>query len=412
MRQDNRRRFLVAASVILVRSCIGLIWASAGPLLPFIMAEYGISRGSAGWFASIAPITIAVVSLPLGIIGARFSLKKTFAVGAVLQAAGVFAPLLHAFLPILVTRSLFAMGTAITVPLSTAIAAQWFSNRGLPLFNGVTMTFINAGNAIAFAATVPLATVLAWRMPIFVYGVVALTCAVIWMLVGKNAPGSTTPRGQQHAAEKVSFSKVAVQRPTVLLGLAVMGSWALWNAVTSWLPSYYHEAFRMPLATASSAVTIVAVGGTIGCIAGGIIPLRLGRRKPMLVISGSMMGLAVLSAIMFNNLAVISVSVALFGLFSNLQNPTLFTIPMETPGATVRSGVVMLSFMQMAGNIGNFVSPLVVGTLADRTGSYLPGFFLFIAFSLSSLVAGLLLAETGPKGKGVTNPLPQHAPSA
>ena len=91
MQANNRYRFVIQASVILVRSSIGLIWASAGPLLPLLMQAFGISQGSAGWYAAAAPLTIAVVAVPAGIIGARFSLKKTFALGALLQSGGLLA---------------------------------------------------------------------------------------------------------------------------------------------------------------------------------------------------------------------------------------------------------------------------------------------------------------------------------
>jgi MFS family permease len=382
-------------------------------LLPFIMQEYGINRGSAGWFASAAPITIAIVSLPVGILAARFSIKKAFAAGALLQAAGILAPLVSSYEPLLLTRVLFAAGAAITVPLSTAIATQWFSSRKLPLFNGLTMTFINLGNAIAFAATVPIATFISWKAPMVMYGAFALTCALAWMVLGKNAPGEPGGTGASRAAvQKVSLKQAFSQRATLLLALAVFGSWGLWNSVAAWLPSYYYEVFGLPLSTASSIVTLVAVGGTIGCLAGGIIPVRMGRRKPMLIISGSFMGLALVSAILFNNLAVIGISIALLGLAGNLQNPSLFTIPMELPGASLRSGIVMLSMVQMGGNLGNFISPLVVGSLADITGSYLPGFGMFAVISLSSLVAGLMLPETGPRGKAVSRRPATGAPQA
>jgi NNP family nitrate/nitrite transporter-like MFS transporter len=222
------------------------------------------------------------------------------------------------------------------------------------------------------------------------------------MVLGKNAPGESPGAGQARSAiQDVNLKQVIGQRSTVLLALAVFGSWGLWNSVAAWLPSYYYEAFGMPLATASSVVTLVAVGGTIGCIAGGIIPVRIGRRKPMLIISGAFMGLTLVSAISFNNLALICLSIALLGLAGNLQNPSLFTIPMELPGSSLRSGIVMLSVVQMGGNLGNFISPLVVGNLADITGSYVPGFALFAVISLSSLIAGLMLPETGPKAKNI-----------
>jgi cyanate permease len=60
---------------------------------------------------------------------------------------------------------------------------------------------------------------------------------------------------------------------------------------------------------------------------------------------------------------------------------------------------LIISAIQCGGNLGNFIGPLIVGYLADITGSYLPGFIICAVISLSLLVAGLLLQETGPKAK-------------
>ena len=368
------------------------------------MNQFGISRGSAGWFAAAAPLTIAIVSLPLGIIGARFSLKKTFAVGAFLQAGGILAPFASNYPMVVLTRVLFAIGTAITVPVATAIATEWFTSRKLPIVNGITMSFINLGNAVAFIATVPIATVLSWKAPITIYGAVALTCAMTWVVLGRDRwkAHARTDRAGFRAAEKTpefSIRKTLTQRSTILLALAVMGSWCLGNSIGSWLPSYYHEVFKMPLGKASSILSVVTVGGTLACLAGGILPVSVGRRKPFLIVSGAFMGMAALCAVLFNNPVTIYASVALFGIFGNLQTPSLFTMPMELPNASMRSGLVVLSVMQSGGNLGNFIGPLLVGYLADVTGSYLPGFAAAAVFSLSLLVAGLLLPETGPRGR-------------
>jgi cyanate permease len=72
---------------------------------------------------------------------------------------------------------------------------------------------------------------------------------------------------------------------------------------------------------------------------------------------------------------------------------------MEIPGMSVRSGVMVIAMMQVGGNLGNFISPLVVGALVDSTGSYLPGFFTFIILSFGMMVAGILLPETGPAAR-------------
>ena len=53
-----------------------------------------------------------------------------------------------------------------------------------------------------------------------------------------------------------------------------------------------------------------------------------------------------------------------------------------------------------AAGVTAFVSPLLVGFLTDRTGSYLSGFALFSVVSLGLLLAGLKLPETGPGWRG------------
>ncbi len=401
MATDNRGRFVIQACVILVRICVGLIWASAGPLLPYIMQEYSIGRGSAGWFASAAPIAVAIVALPLGIIGARYSLKKVFAVGAVLQAAGILAPFCGTYLPLVMTRVFFAIGTAITVPLATAIAAEWFSSRELPLVNGITVGFVSLGNTFAYMATVPIATVLAWKAPMTFYGAFALTCAVSWIIFGKERRRTETadqiPKlPKAPVVHLLGIREALTQKYTIVLALAVMGGWTLSNAMGSWLPTYYHEVFGMSLQKASSITAIITVMGIIASVIGGFLPLRLGRRKPFLIIPGFLMGLTAMCSIMFNNSTVIFLCIALYGLSGNLQNAVIYTLPMELPDISHRTGAVVFSLMLAGGNFGNFMGPLIVGYLADVTGSYLPGFSICAFMSLGLLAAGIILPETGP----------------
>lgn len=354
--------------------------------------------------ASTAPLSIAVVSLPIVVIGARYSPKKMFAVGALLQGGGILAPFATNYLFLLFTRVCFAIGTAIVVPVATMIAAQWFTSRRLPLIYSIIMVSINLGSAIAFVATVPIATAFSWKVPITVYGAVALVFAIAWMVLGRDQSRVLTKNEAIKAPvsdEKpdLTLRQILTHKSTILLVLAMIGSSSLGNSIGSWLPSYYHEVFKMPLEKASSILVVITVGGTLACIAGGIFAMRLERHKPLLITSGAFMGLSALTAVLFNNLAIIYLGVALYGIFANLSSPSLFTIPMELPDMSMRSGVIVVSVMIAGGNIGNFIGPLIVGFLTDITGSYLPGFVTVSVLSLSLLAAGLLLTETGPKAK-------------
>jgi len=401
---NNRHRFGVVSNIILTRGCIGLIWASAGPLIPLIKQEFGISQGSAAWFASIAPLTITLLAVPVGIIGIRYSLKKTFAVGAILQAAGIFALFCNTYIPLLLTRVSFAAGTVIVASIGSAIVAEWVTGRELPLVNGITMSFVNLANAVAFVATVPIALALSWRAPIVIYGFLALTCAIAWLVFGRErrkervvaeAKEESTPKIQP----ELSLLQALTQRSTILLALAVMGSWCLGNTMGAWLPTYYHEVFNMPLEKASSITAIVTGTGVVVCLIGGFLPQRIGRRKPFIIIPGVFMGLSAICAVLFNNLAVIILMVIFFGIFSNLQTPSLYTIPFELPNTSPRNAAITLFALQCGGNFGNFMGPLIAGYITDMTGSYLPGFIIAAVLYLRLLAAGFLLPETGPAAR-------------
>ena len=340
-------------------------------------------------------------------IGTRFSLKKIFAAGALLQSAGLFVPFVHSYLLLIVIRILYACGAAIMVPAASAITAEWFTSRELTMVNGITVSYTNLTATLAFLITVPIALALSWRAPIMIYAGFALTCGIGWMIFGKQRPKEkvvtkTINDPVLEAKPEFSARKALTQRSTILIALATMGSWCLAGATGAWLPTYYHQVFNMPLQKASSITAITMGVGIVISIVGGILPQRLGRRKPFLIIPGVFMGLTALCAVLFNNMAVIIIMIFLFGIFSGLQIPTLYTMPFELPNATPRSGVVVMFALQCGGNFGAFLDLLITGYLADLTGSYLPGFIICAILSLSLLVAGLLLPETGPAAKKIS----------
>ena len=210
------------------------------------MLEFGINQGSAGWFASIAPLTVALVAVPIAIIGAKYSLKKTFAVGALLQVAGVFVPLVHSYIPLLLTRVLFACGSAIMVPAASAITSEWFSARELTLVNGITVSYTNLTGALAFLITVPIALALSWRAPMVIYACLALTCAIAWIVFGKEpqkkkAVSEVSREPGRETKPEFNVRQALTQRSTILIALAVMGSWGLTSVMGAWLPTYYHQ---------------------------------------------------------------------------------------------------------------------------------------------------------------------------
>jgi cyanate permease len=412
--KNNRYRYVIQANICLVRLFSGGIWASAGSLLPFIVGAYGLSSGAGAWFASISPLAIIILTAPLALFATRFSPKKFFAVGAVLQAAGLLAPLCGSYVPLLLTRACYALGAGITFPLIPALASEWFPARQVPLVNGITLSFNSLGNALAFLFTVPIATTLSWKATITIYGAGALIVAISWIILGRDKntarnEGPVDAATSSGGRPRLTALQALTQRSTILLSMATLGCWGLGNSLGAWLPSYYNKVFGMPLGRASSITAIMTLVGMFACIAGGILPMRFRRRRPFLIVPGAFLGLFAMVAVSFNNTLVIGFSIACYGILNSIYGPTLFTIPFELHRDSPRTAALVAFTVQIAGNVGNFIAPLAVGYLTDLTGSYLPGFVISASLSLLMLVAGLLLPETGEGASALRPRVPATA---
>ena len=92
------------------------------------------------------------------------------------------------------------------------------------------------------------------------------------------------------------------------------------------------------------------------------------------------MGMLALASILFNNHVAIFLGVAFFGFFANLQNASIYTIPMELPDISPRTGAVVFSLMLAGGNFGNFMGPLIVGYLVSLYVHLFLSWFLWPAF--------------------------------
>ena len=147
----------------------------------------------------------------------------------------------------------------------------------------------------------------------------------------------------------------------------------------------------MSLAQAGFITGILPFVGVAAVLTGGILPLRTGSTRGVLVASGLLAVVGGLGAFLLPQLPLIYLAVTLMGIGSWLYVPTLLTLPMQLPGMTPeRVAVVWGSFMTFSG-LAMFVSPIFVGALNDSTGSFMLGFAICAVPAAALLLAGLLL---------------------
>jgi ACS family glucarate transporter-like MFS transporter len=410
----TRYRLTIASVLFPLRVCTTILGAVSGPLLPLIMNEFNISYGTASWFGAVPQILFVLFAVPSGILASRIGLKRAFAIGNFFLAAGIVAPFCSTYSMLLLSRIFFGIGVAMAFPLAGGIIAQWFNPREIPLVNGFNQASGSIGQAISFFITVPVAGIFSWRGTLVGYSAAVLIMAFLWLAMGKDKPAipeiivtnlparDSDGDSMAHPAKLTSW-QIIKRRETLFLGVAMLGPFGLYSTFSSWLPTYYYRVFNMPPENASAVSAIFLLAGIPASIIGGILPARLGFRKPIIVVSGLMLGLVAVTCFLFNSPFVIFPALIFYGFFAVVYMPAVFTLPMELSGMTPQGGSIALSFALAAGNLGGFICPVIVGYLVDFTGSYLPGFFICCGLSLSLLIGGLLLPETGPRAKKSKN---------
>ena len=128
-------------------------------------------------------------------------------------------PLNSSFANLLLLRILFGVGAGIVLPMTSAMVAQWFSPKELPLINGINVASQSVGVAISMFLAVPVGSLLGWQWVFCIFGIFTFGGFVLWLFVGREksivaldhamSGGKKILLIAQQAADNVSTASVA-----------------------------------------------------------------------------------------------------------------------------------------------------------------------------------------------------------
>jgi cyanate permease len=393
-------RFVIEALLFLTYAVFGLSWIAITPLMGELQAHFGIGLAQLGLLTTMVSAAKVVAPLLTGLLAVRIGIVRTILLGSLCISAAALAPFAPSFEAFLGSRFVFGIGGAIVVTLLGPMVMQWFPPSERPLVNAINNVAVNTGITVTLFATVPLAALLGWRQTLLAYGLLSVGLMLAWAILGREAASASPAEVTAAApAAAVSYADVWRLRETWLIALAFAGPLALYLAFNTWLPKHYIEAFGMTKAAASNYTGLFNLVGIPTAIMAGIASQRLGVRRPFIVGAGALMGLAAFGMILSPDPILLTVAAIALGVALFTYVGPLFTIPMELPGLTPQHVSLMMGTVFSVAYTFSSLSPVVVGWLHDAAGSFLPGLAIWAAFSWVLAVAGLLLPETGPRGR-------------
>ncbi len=392
----SRYRFVIAGLLLAAHFTLGINFFSISPLLPLVIEDYDITRATASLLIAVPTLAKAFFGLPASVIINRFGLKPVFSVSWFMIATLSLSALAPNFGSLLLLRLLYGIGAGLMMPAIGPLVMQWFRPKEMAIMNSAGLIVMSAGIAFSVAIAAPLSTAVSWQVVLTIFGLITLISAVAWSFLGR------VKQKKQGSTSRFTFKdmwQVLSNRTIFLLVVSDALVFILYAAHTSWLPTFYNEFRGMSLVQAGNLTGLLPFVGMFAVLLGGYLALRVKSKRLFFIIPGILVGLGGFGAFMFEQTALIALSVMVLGIGTWIYQPMLLTLPMQLPWMTEEKiSVVWGSSLTIAG-LGMFISPIVVGASRDTLGTFVPGFFIWAMLAWALLIAGFLLPEQDVSGE-------------
>jgi MFS transporter, FSR family, fosmidomycin resistance protein len=352
-------------------------------LVPFLVAERGLSLAEAGFLVLAATLSSSIVQPLFGFFSDRKPLPSLMPLGVMLGGLGIaLVGVAPSYPLILLTTVLSGFGVAAYHPESARFA-NYVSGTGRARGMSFFSVGGNAGFALGPVITTPL--VLYFGLPGSLF--LALPALLMGLVLFHELPRLLTFRpetaevgGEKNAGESEHWGPFAR-----MVGVVIVRSFVYFGLIT-FVSSYYIQVLGTSPVLANAALSVMLFAGAAGTLTMGPLADRVGRRA---VLVGSMLLLAPL-------IYVFTLSGPLPGMvFLALVGATTIgtfgvTVVMGQEYLPGRIGVAAGVTMGLSIGLGGVGAPLL-GAVADGYG--LPVMMLVIA---ALPLIGLALALSLP----------------
>jgi MFS transporter, ACS family, glucarate transporter len=400
--------FAVALAVIqyIDRVCIS-------QAAPFISRDFQLDETQMGWVFSAFTLAYALFEIPCGYLGDRIGPRKVL-LRIVLWWSFFTAATGWAWnwVSLVVTRFLFGAGEAGAFPNLTKAYHRWLPVNERTRAQGIMWTSARLGGAFTPLLVFACLQQVTWRTAFQLFGLLGVVWAVIffwWYLDDPRAhpqvnsaeaallPAGTETGDHFHVPWKLLFTSRTVW---CLCGQYFACSYSFYFFIT-WFPTYLLKARGFDLKhSALLAGTPLLIGASGSLLAGWISPILsrrwgdVGRVRRGVGAVGAFGAAAMLIlATWLTNPYLAVAAIGMVAFCNDIQMPGAWTACMDVGG---RSVATLSGTMNMMGNVGGFVSPIVCGYLVKHTGQWNLAFYVTSAAYLLGAVCWLSMDPVTP----------------
>ena len=385
------------------RVCIS---AAEGP----ISEALNLSNKQFGWIMSVFTLGYALFQTPSGMWADKYGPRKVLT--AIVFIWSIFTTLTgtaFSFIYLIIVRFLFGAGEAGAFPSLSKAVFRWYPVKERGIVTGVNFSGSRLGAAFALPLVAIMITSLGWRVSFYMLGIVGILWGIFWYLWFRNDPSEKpgiSPKELNYILKNrqqnnnpgnatFAFRDLARSKNMWLVMIQYFSSNFIFFFCLSWMFPYLEKTYELTMVDAGLYGSIPLICGACGNWASGLLvdfiyrkgKLKASRYLPA-IIGFSLVVFGLLSIVHAQNIqtAIIFLSIAIFGADMTLSPSWSFCIDIGKNNAGVVSGT-----MNMAGNLGSFITVLAFPYLYSWTGSNTAFFYIAATFGIVAIIAWLLM---------------------
>jgi len=394
--------FLLALLVLIDRACISVAKES-------ITFDLNLSEKQFGWVLSVFALGYALFQTPSGILADKFGPRKILT--AVVSFWSLFTAITGAafnYTSMLIIRFLFGIGEAGAFPGMARSIFSWIPVKERGIVNGINFSGGRLGVAFSLAPIAWLIDKVGWRSSFLILGGIGVLFAALWYLFFRDDPlkhpgiskqekeyiqNTRQVQKENAVVEKLSLAQLFSSKNMWLaMGQYFCSNFTFFFCLT-WLYPYLKETFALEAVEAGLYSSLPLIAGAVGNWFSGFLVdfiykrtgLKKSRHIPAILgFSLASLGLVISLYMLSAWTAVIFLSLAIFGADMTLSPSWSVCVDIGKKNSGAVSGT-----MNMAGNIGSFVTALAFPYLRAWFNSTTPFFFIGAGLNIIAIIIWL-----------------------
>lgn len=357
-----------------------------------------------GWVLSAFALGYALLQTPSGVLldkkGPRSVLTLIVSLWSLFTA---FTGLAWNFVSLLIVRFLFGAGEAGAFPGISKSSIAWFPVKERGLVTGINFSGSRLGAAFSMPLVIFLINTLGWRNSFFVLGFIGIAWSVLWYKWYRDLPEDHASVSHdeldyilEHRQKINTVNKKEISWNTVLKNREVWYTMMQYFASNyifffclTWLFPFLKNKYHIDDITLSYWVSMPFFAGALGNYFSGYLVDYLYKNKGIVISRRypAMIGFSLIAIGLIANLQADSIylsitflSIAIFGADMTLSPSWSYCMDVGKQYAGVLSGT-----MNMAGNLGSFLTALAFPYLMAWTGDENTFFYIGIALAFLAM---------------------------